>query len=148
MSKQLSEYTITAKVSKNGSVKYLIHEQHRNTSFKNRKSQWLISESDEVACFDNAYNSGWLDGSYVCWGLKIDTSNSLEVIGHATDNTELKIAKFVDSNNNEAWHGYPAHYQDKPQDRPSESILSKWVVGNLISKSKMTKILRGITCNL
>ncbi|MFB9107753.1 hypothetical protein [Flavobacterium gyeonganense] len=124
---------------------YIISSQHRRVGNAN-KCVWTISFEEEVNCFSNSFTENWISNSKA-WGLIIE-NDFLKVIGLNNDKQELKLAKFVDANKNNIWHGYPADYMNRAQDIPLENILKKWVTKKYITKAKMNKIRRGISCNL
>lgn len=125
---------------------YTINPQHRDGN--PNKSQWIVIESDEVSLFETSYTAGWKDeDDKKCFGIK-KSGTSISILGVCKDRiTDLKIAKFV-SNHQLTWHGYPANYRINQQDKPTTTILEKWVEEELITKSKMGKIARGQKCNL
>lgn len=125
--------------------KYIISSQHRRTGNKN-KSIWLINFNEEIDCFIQTINNNWKNG-FEAWGLKYENSN-LKVLGLSTSKDELKLAKFVDGNNKNVWHGYPANHMANSQDRPTTEILKKWVNEGYITKAKMNKIRQGQLCYL
>lgn len=128
---------------------YIISSQHRRTGNSN-KSIWTITFIEEVDCFIEAMNGGWKSGSEA-WSLKV-SNDKLQVVGENIDMSgmkqELKLAKFVDGTKNKVWHGYPADYMNKNQDRPSTEVLKVWVNLGYLTKSKMNKIRQGQSCNL
>lgn len=125
--------------------KYIISSQHRRTGNIN-KSVWLIDFNEEINCFIQTINKNWKDG-VEAWGLKYENSN-LKVLGLSSMKDELKLAKFVDGNNKNVWHGYPANHMSNSQDRPTTEILKKWVDEGYITKAKMNKIRQGQLCYL
>lgn len=124
---------------------YIISSQHRRIGNAN-KCVWKISFEEEVNCFSNSYLKNWKSNTKA-WGLFIE-NEMLKVIGLNNSNQELKLAKFVDANGNNIWHGYPADYMNKVHDIPIENVLKNWVEQKYITKAKMNKIRRGISCNL
>lgn len=124
---------------------YIISSQHRATGNPN-KTVWTINYEDEVLCFKQSKTSNWIQGNY-CWGLKAIGSN-IQNIGVNFEDEILKLAKFVDGNQNNKWHGYPADYLRRSQDRPPTFILKNWVNLGYLTKSKMNKIRKGQSCNL
>ena len=148
---------------------YIISSQHRKKG-KDHKSFWTITYQEEVECFILALNNQWKSGFKAeAWGFKhtntiledgdneMDelevlgfkhTNTILEVIGKNDNGQDLKLAKFVDGTNTNVWHGYPADYMNKAQDRPDTEILKKWVEKGFLTKSKMAKIRRGQSYNL
>jgi len=136
-----TEIDLTEQTSGN----YIISSQHRRTGNPN-KSVWTITYDEEIECFIQSMNGKWkLDTQ--AWGLKV-VNNVIQIIGLSPDNQELKLAKFVDGNNINVWHGYPADYMKKSQDRPTTNILQIWVRSGFITKAKMSKIRLGQSCNL
>lgn len=124
---------------------YIISSKHRSTGNPN-KTVWTLDFDDEVECFTYSKTSNWIQDN--CgWGIKVINS-ILQYIGHNFENEALKLAKFVDGNENDIWHGYPADYLRKSQDRPPTFILKSWVDQGYITKAKMNKIRRGQSCNL
>ncbi|MBL7840604.1 MAG: hypothetical protein JNJ75_10720 [Cyclobacteriaceae bacterium] len=101
---------------------------------------------EEVNCFVQAIKENWKVGSQA-WGLKI-VNTVIQVVGHNSRNRELKLAKFIVGNDKDIWHGYPADYMMRAQDRPATDILKAWVNNGYISKAKMSKIRLGHSCNL
>ena len=124
---------------------YIISSQHRATGNPN-KTVWVLDFNDEVQCFTQSKTSEWIQDNYG-WGIKVINSN-LQNIGHNFENETLKLAKFVDGNGNDKWHGYPADYLRRSQDRPPTFILKNWVDQGYITKAKMSKIRKGQLCNL
>ncbi|MGV6946000.1 hypothetical protein [Sphingobacterium kyonggiense] len=125
--------------------KYIISSHHRRKN-NPHKSVWTISFDDEVDCFVLSLTSKW-NLECEAWGIKLN-DNGLETIGINADSEELKLAKFVDGAKTNTWHGYPADYVKKSQDRPSTEILHNWVKEGYIAKHKMVKIRQGQSCNL
>lgn len=128
----------------NAHASYLIYPPHRNGH--HNKSQWRLNEDDELACFRKAYENECCVG-HVGWGLHM-VSGVAETLGVSIHKEELKIAKFVDSNKNSLWHGYPADYRRKRQDVPSDSVLQKWIQLNLIDRRQAVKLKGGRPCGL
>lgn len=132
---------------------YVHNVLHRNGN--PQKSQWSISELDERNCFENAagflHIYGWTL-TFCCWGLHF-SEGGLSYLGISAANSsdprrELFIAKFVDSNQNNRWHGYPADHVDHPQDIPPENILSHWMRLRHLSPAKIRKISKGQRCKI
>jgi len=124
---------------------YIISSQHRATGNPN-KTVWTVNFDDEVNCFTQSKTFEWIENNYG-WGLKVIDS-VLQYIGHNFENETLKIAKFVDGSANDVWHGYPADYLRRSQDRPPTFVLKNWVEQGYLTKAKMNKIRRGQSCNL
>lgn len=126
-------------------VYYTVVSQHR-LSTNNNKSRWKIQLDEEVECFKKAFREKWII-NYNGWGLHI-IENDIKVLGESPQKEQLKIAKFIDSNHNGQWHGYPSNYRNNIQDRTSEKILKKWVETGIIQKHQMSKIRSGQKCKL
>ncbi|RNI31956.1 hypothetical protein EFA69_05465 [Rufibacter immobilis] len=124
---------------------YIISSQHRATG-NPKKTVWTIDFNEEVECFKQSKISEWIQDNY-SWGVKAIDS-VLQYIGHNFENETLKLAKFVDGNENDIWHGYPADYLRRSQDRPPTFILKSWVDKGYLTKAKMNKIRRGQPCDL
>jgi hypothetical protein len=137
------EYDLNAHVFED--CRYIISSQHRLNGNPN-KSIWTLTHAGEIDCFVFSYISKWFDNN-VCWGLYVNGTD-LQVVGRNFNNEDLKIAKFVDANNNKLWHGYPADYIRKSKDRPTTNTLKDWVSNGFITKAKMSKIRQGQSCNL
>jgi hypothetical protein len=125
--------------------KYILSSQHRGRGNKH-KSIWIITHVDEIECFIQTINENWTNGREA-WGIKVD-HRILQVVGISTVKSELKLAKFVDGTSKNVWHGYPADYLSKSQDRPTTGILKSWVLNGYITKAKMSKIRLGQSCSL
>jgi hypothetical protein len=136
-----TEIDLTAKKTDN----YIISSQHRRIGNPN-KCIWNITFDEEVDCFIQAMNSNWKRGTEG-WGVKV-INNILQVVGVNNDRQELKLAKFVDGTKTNIWHGYPADYMNNHQDRPETDILKDWVKKGYLTKPKMNKIRRQVSCNL
>jgi hypothetical protein len=126
-------------------VFYTPSSAHRRKGNKD-KSWWIISLVDEVQCFDISYRRVWVNDKEG-WGLYCK-GGALIVVGHAPDGEKVKIAKFLNKNSDQYWHGYPANYKNNPQDRPPMDILFMWRDEKLIKKHHMSHIRRGKECNL
>ena len=124
---------------------YFISSQHRKKGNPN-KSVWTITFNEEVSCFIQALTGNWKTEKEA-WGIKA-INNILQVIGLSADEKELKFAKFVNGANTNVWHGYPADYLRKAQDRPATQVLKVWVENGYLTKSKMSKIRLGQSCTL
>lgn len=126
-------------------TKYTSVIQHRG-KVNNNKSIWTINLVEEVDCFKKSYSSQW---QLNCkgWGLHI-IQDRICVLGKNPEGENLKIAKFVDSSNDNSWHGYPADYRSNIQDRPTQHILEMWREEGIIKKHHMSKIRSGMPCNI
>lgn len=133
------------KISEDRKVIYTISAQHRG--HRQYKSNWSIRMYQEVYLFIDALTNEYED-TYTAWNLKVDSDNNVCVIGKSDDGHELKIAKFIDSDKKEWWHGYPAHYVKNIQDIPPAKILLDWQKKGYITTATMKKIKGGQPCNL
>jgi hypothetical protein len=126
-------------------VRYSLNPEHRNSNPK--KSQWTIIEEDEVQCFKAAYDKGWKNEKDA-WGLYFDV-NDVSYLGKGENRSKkLFIAKFKNDVPHNVWRGYPADYQQKPQDIPDKDILNDWMANGVLKKAKVRKIMAGQPCNL
>ena len=116
-------------------------------------SKWTITIQEEYISFKNALSTATnmdtpnFDNLNLCWGIHIH-QGVLAKLGENNNNLNIKIAKFTKHINNNEWHGYPADYQNKPQDIPSVEYLTKLKDENYLTKSKLNKIIQGKPCNL
>lgn len=124
---------------------YIIKIDHRNNS--PRKSQWCISQVEENKCFQIMFESNWYQ-DFGGWGLYID-NGVINYLGVGVSNSiQLFIAKFIDSNKNGIWHGYPANYIANQQDTPSLEILLDWTEKKYINMAKLRKINKNQPCRI
>ncbi len=146
MIKYKLDYQNTIKISDEREVIYTISKKHRGHNKK--KSYWSIKLPREIALFRSALKDGYEDkANFTAWNLNI-VNEDVCLVGYTVEKKELKIAKFVDSNHNEKWHGYPANYIKNSQDRPSSKVLELWNNAGFISTATMKKIKGGQPCNL
>jgi hypothetical protein len=127
-------------------IYYIIRTVHRRRG-NPTKCIWTITPQEEIDCFKVAASNKWLEVTEG-WGIKINTEGKLDQIGVSERDEALKIAKFVDSNSDRKWHGYPADYCRRKQDKPPERILRDWHTRSLITKAKMSKITQRKLCSL
>lgn len=140
------DYQNTIKITEEREVIYTISSKHRGHN-KN-KSNWSIKMPIEVSLFKSALKKGYEDKTkYTAWNLYI-VNEEISEVGYTVDKERVKIAKFVDSNHNEIWHGYPANYIKNNQDIPSVSVLNLWYNEKIITLATMRKIRGGQPCNL
>lgn len=126
-------------------ISYIASSQHRHVGHP-IKSIWRIDISDEVNCFADSIKHQWGTDA-IAWGIHF-IDGIVSVLGQSPAGDELKIAKFIDGNNNNSWHGYPANILLNPHDIPSTRVLVQWVQNGFITKAKMSKIKQGKICNL
>jgi hypothetical protein len=125
---------------------YKVRSVHRRLGNTN-KCRWTISIKEEVDCFKDSVFKKWLEKTEG-WGLKINGEGGLEQVGLSDIEEVLKIAKFVDSASTNEWHGYPADYCRRNQDRPSLKVLTDWMDKEIITKTQMAKIKQYKKCSL
>jgi hypothetical protein len=116
------------------------------------KSQWTIPFEDEESSFDRATESKWSSNATVRWGLHFRMS-SPENLGDSaaicgTPPRRLFIAKFVDGNARDSWHGYPADPYKNQQDIPPTSVLKAWLVMSYFRPALTRKLAKGQLCAL
>lgn len=130
-------------------VFYTSVKQHRE-NVNVDKSLWTISIEDEIECFKRTIGNLWKDVDGKCaWGIHVlGNSLSIEILGKNRENEHLKIAKFVKDDYCESWHGYPADYRKKRNDKPPEKVLIEWRDKGYIKKHQIGKIRSGKVCNL
>jgi hypothetical protein len=133
-------------------VSYKVRSVHRRKG-NSKKCIWTLNPKEEVDCFRDAASAKWLDANAWSiakhgWGLKVNANGGLEEVGISDQGESLKIAKFVDSSLNYEWHGYPADYSQRKQDKPPISVLADWKERRLITKTQMSKIKQFQRCNL
>jgi hypothetical protein len=135
----VSTYTIAPGVT------YGVHPHHRNGM--RRKSQWTISEDQERGVFVDARDKNWILQD-IGWGLKI-VEGRVAYLGVAQNHiTQLFVAKFVNGNRKQSWHGYPADHQRHTQDIPNETMLQRWLDDGVLPPQKIAKLQRGKPCSL
>jgi hypothetical protein len=121
---------------------------HRNGSPK--KSQWTIPVKIECNCFSQAY-SLWKCPEHICWGLHF-SDNKVDYLGESKKTAEstrkLFIAKFIDSNKNRKWHGYPADHIANHHDIPPVTVLEMWLKAKHLRAATIRKISKGQKCKL
>ena len=138
----ISEYPMPSNIT------YIHKIDHRNGS--SNKSQWIISEVAERKCFCKAVTI-WRCEDFTCWGLHLE-NNQTSYLGvtksSAPKPRKLFVAKFIDSNKNSKWHGYPADHIANQQDIPPEVVLSKWYDDNHLRLVTIRKLSKGQKCKL
>ena len=112
-----------------------------------RHSVWLISIPEEVACFDRAWQGEWGNMGDELWG-HIDSGQRLEPLGLNGHQEKLWFAKFVRAVRASPWHGYPADYRRKAQDRPPTRVLHQWRDLGILAKHQVAKVASGRPCKL
>lgn len=129
---------------------YVSKVDHRDNTA--RKSQWTITFNDEKNCYDHAAASNWIEPPTIGWGLHIGANGVPSHLGISAaihgEHRQLFIAKFIDGNGNDVWHGYPADPYRNSQDIPPERVLGLWVQGTLLRPAIARKLNRGQKCDL
>lgn len=129
-------------------IYYIFKIDHRNGNPD--KSQWSISESMEISCFQRAYAS-WRCSPNNCWGLHLE-KDKVAYLGitksSAPEERRLFVAKFINGNKNNRWHGYPADHVLHHQDIPPEDVLARWLQAQYLRPAVVRKLSRGQKCKL
>ena len=131
---------------KQNTITYSASPKHRQVG-NPHKSIWIVTPIEEFGCFKYTYDNQWVVNNEA-WGFLLDANGKFIVLGHGLNQEELKIAKFKKDPNAVEWHGYPCNYMVNTYDVPSDTILKKWVNLHKISKAKMAKIQKTLSCNL
>lgn len=124
--------------------RYILKADHRGRPTKH-KSVWRISVQDEVACFDHAFDSDWVQ-ALTGWGLHL--VESIPAILGENLLYQVKIGKFVSIDAAGPWHGYPADYRERLQDRPPVEVLVRWRDSKIIEKHEISRVRQGKPCSL
>lgn len=119
--------------------KYTFIKKHRVSGNPNA-SVWTCSCQEEFNLVDEGLKKGYTETRVITQAYNLQ--KGLHIIGRNNVNTNLKIAKFVNSSP-KLWHGYPADHIKNNQDRPTLDILKKMCTDDLISVKQMRKISRG-----
>lgn len=126
-------------------VRYFIHPKHRGSPTRD-SCTWTISVDDEVALCKAALSTARSPGQE-CWAAEAE-GRRLRKVGINVYRESLIFGKFVDGSAIAIWHGYPADYRRRTQDRPPISVLQVWVMRGLLQKHHVAKISGGMQCNL
>lgn len=128
---------------------YAPKADHRDNT--QAKSQWTISPAEEVACFNRTIEKEWVGPPHVAWGLHFNAAGIAQYLGTSAlthgEAYELFLAKFIDGNQNDTWHGYPADPSRHQQDIPPTSIRKAWM-GTHLRAALVRKIGKGQQCSL
>lgn len=123
---------------------YVHKRDHRDKTAG--KSQWDISEADELSSFTVAMSSGWVNASYA-WGIH-KPNGVPKYLGRDRDHsTQLFIARFESKKEPFVWHGYPVNHKETGQ-RPATTVLKLWIEKSVLPRTKISKIERGVKCTL
>lgn len=128
---------------------YYIHKiDHRNGNPD--KSQWIIPEATERSCFESAFTT-WRSSDFHRWGLHLEDGQA-KYLGitkrSAPERRDLFVAKFIDSNRNSKWHGYPADHILNHEDIPPEDTLALWLTAHYLRPAIIRKLSKGQKCKL
>lgn len=122
-----------------GETIYVLVDTHRKP--RPYKSLWTIAPDREFEVFDFALRAGWVaDGIY--WGLNIRNGQAHELGQTAPPHNESAlVARTKDCG--KRIHGYPADPRRNSQDRPPESVTSKWLQSSLMRKRTIKQLASG-----
>ena len=128
---------------------YGFKPDHRdNTTLK---SQWVILCADEVNCFNLATSQDWSSDASTRWGLHFNPSVAnlgQSALAFGIPPRALFIAKFIDGNANDLWHGYPADPYRNQHDLPPTSVLKIWQSESHLRPALIRKLVKGRLCAL
>ena len=131
----------------NRDLHYKISPKHRVATPSENLSIWQVDYQSEVQCFIDSIDSSYAVG-HRAWGFISSPPFSKLGIGKFSNEiTELFMAKFVDGDKNDKWHGYPCYYK-RVADTPPKSVLTRWVKEEIITKKQMSKISQRQICKL
>lgn len=114
---------------------YTVNYQHRGKLTIAQKSQWRVSEWEELRLFLLAQSNEWICSKKCLWAV----DEEFHVIGEGT-NGNLFIAKYSPDQDN--WHGFPVSPK-RDGDRPPSETLKDWVNRGFVRKSVATKMAQG-----
>lgn len=123
----------------------MVLPRHRGRT--GRHSVWTVPVSTEVACFVRACRESWGVSCSELWGHN-RTDGRLEPLGLNGHGECLWFGKFVQAAHTIPWHGYPADYRRKAQDRPPVSVLQQWRDLGILAKHQVAKVMSGRPCKL
>ena len=118
---------------------YVFIKKHRTFGNPNA-SVWTCTLKEEFDLAEDGLKSQYIENKkdLQAYNLK----KGLLILGRNNINPELRIAKFINSTPT-VWHGYPADYVQKNQDRPTLDVLNKMYSNGLISAKEMKRISKG-----
>lgn len=128
-----------------GGITYLFKADHRDGSAL--KSQWSITQAEELAAFDLADSEAWLTNSEG-WGVHIADGRAQYLGVSAGGSIKLFVARFRGQTAPPLWHGYPGDPSRRSSDIPLESVLNTWQSNGWIRKRTMRLLLKGAPCSL
>lgn len=126
-------------------INYFVKPDHHRPRPTPTKSVWCISVIEEVHCFENAIDMAWLHRA-TGWGLHL--VRAVPIVLGQNVLYRVKVGKFVYDASANQWHGYPADYLRKPQDRPPTDVLRMWLASSIIRKYEITRVRQGKPCSL
>jgi hypothetical protein len=89
--------------------------------------------------------------SFSYWGLHFDKMKQVTNLGvskmEGLEQNDIFIAKFIDSNSTNKWHGYAANHVKNNQDIPPRDILFKWENAGYIRMALVRKLMGGKKCD-
>lgn len=127
---------------------YVLKSDHRGTPSEH-KCTWTIHRVAELACFAEMIAKHWHQDD-TGWGLCYDDGGNPVELGRNSSDEVLKLAKFPCDQGiaPPVWHGYPADYLRRQQDRPPMRILNAWRTEGFVKKFEIARIRGGRPCNL
>lgn len=144
----MTNYTTDKKIEiKELKCSYYISSAHRSPKKNPKKSYWIVNGNIELDIFKTAKEKEWGNDNTL-WGLHLDGEGKILDLGENTFKEKLKIARFIDKNNDRIWHGYPADFVRNKNDRPEMTTLKEWKEKDYIEKHHILKIRMGKQCNL
>ena len=123
---------------------YLPLPKHRGQADQHR-SIWTKPVPEEIACFVQAWQESWGTNGGELWG-HVREGTRLQPLGLNRYGEHLWFGKFLHNPHPVQWHGYPADYRRKSQDRPPEKVLFKWRDIGILAKHQVYKIMAGKSC--
>lgn len=114
---------------------YKVNHQHRGLLPIHQKSQWRISEEDEIALFIKAKNNQWFCPKKHLWSI----DDNFIIIGEDFVGS-LYIAKFWEDQGE--WHGFPLSPKQH-FNRPPTNAIKEWVDKKIIRKRIGSKMAQG-----
>jgi hypothetical protein len=136
-------------------VHYRCTNEHRNGAIA-QESQWSIPRAAEVTTFVAAAIEGWQLEHQANdaithrrgWGLHLLGGRPAPLGTARSTRADSFVAKFVDGNATQRWHGYPADHEATTADIPDAQVLERWVAAGLINHAKRRKMMRQHPCRL
>lgn len=110
-------------------ARYIHKLDHRDPRSR-KKSQWTIPLEHERACLVWAFSRQSQETlGKLRWGLHL-AGTAPGVLGRTKAEhppvRDAFYARFIDSNENNKWHGYPADHVLNEQDIPPNEVLDDW----------------------